>query len=66
MPPTFFGEAILINIFYASRTIWSVLVDAIKGEGSPRILAHQNQRRSTASYSHHPRCPKVSKRLFPF
>ena len=32
----FFGEATLINILYASRTIWSVIVDAIKGEGNAR------------------------------
>lgn len=32
----FFGEATLINILYASRTIWSVIVDAVKGEGNAR------------------------------
>jgi uncharacterized membrane protein YdcZ (DUF606 family) len=32
----FTGQATLINILYASRTIWSVLVDAVKGEGNAR------------------------------
>jgi hypothetical protein len=31
-----FGEATLINILYATRTIWSVGVDAWKGEGNAR------------------------------
>jgi hypothetical protein len=30
------GQATLINILYASRTVWSVLVDAWKGEGNAR------------------------------
>jgi len=32
----FFGQATLINILYATRTIWSVAVDAWKGEGNAR------------------------------
>lgn len=31
-----FGQATLINILYATRTIWSVAVDAWKGEGNAR------------------------------
>jgi len=31
-----FGQATLINILYATRTIWSVGVDAWKGEGNAR------------------------------
>ena len=31
-----FGEATLINILYATRTIWSVAIDAWKGEGNAR------------------------------
>jgi len=31
-----FGQATLINILYATRTLWSVAVDAIRGEGNAR------------------------------
>ena len=31
-----FGQATLINILYATRTIWSVAIDAWKGEGNAR------------------------------
>jgi len=31
-----FGQATLINILYATRTLWSVLVDAWRGEGNVR------------------------------
>ena len=31
-----FGQATLINILYATRTIWSVAIDAWKGEGQAR------------------------------
>jgi drug/metabolite transporter (DMT)-like permease len=35
-----FGQATLINILYATRTIWSVAVDAWKGEGNAREYWH--------------------------
>jgi hypothetical protein len=31
-----FGQATLINILYATRTIWSVAIDAWRGEGNAR------------------------------
>ena len=31
-----FGQATLINILYATRTVWSVAIDAWKGEGNAR------------------------------
>ena len=31
-----FGQATLINILYATRTLWSVAIDAWKGEGNAR------------------------------
>ena len=31
-----FGQATLINILYATRTLWSVAVDAWRGEGNAR------------------------------
>lgn len=31
-----FGRATLINILYATRTLWSVVIDAWKGEGNAR------------------------------